>query len=131
MTSKGNLAREAGSGKSIDVKLANEVVKVFRGLLQYCALSVVEAMSDRRALSRAKRIAWGEISTACALRLAGGHRWQRRRGIQPEPVPRSKRDIGFCAVGDNSSESFMTQCSVSGRGIKTGGRVRRLSGPKG
>lgn len=29
------------------------------------------------------------------------------------------------------STRFVTQCSVSGRGIKTGGRARRLSGPKG
>lgn len=51
--------------------------------------------------------------------------------MQPEPVPRSNRERGFLTDGAMESASFVTQCSVSGRGMRTGGRARRLSGPNG
>lgn len=64
-----------------------------------------------------------------------GQRWHSKSGMQPEPVPRSSKEIRRLA--DQSEEqrysaSRMTHSSVSGRGMSTGGRTRMLSSaPKG
>ena len=61
-------------GKSLDRKLAWVALKVFAGLEP----SDVDGTPQKAAFSLAKLNACGDISTACALKLPGGQRWQRR-----------------------------------------------------
>lgn len=122
--SNGGLRRD-GPGNEGDRKLSWYALNVFLSGLgvpwnpQSVAFSVDSAMAS------------GEISTPCAFKLPWGHRWHRRSGMQPVPVPRSNSERGRRGLGERDSESLIVQSSVSGRGIRTGGRARRLSGPNG
>lgn len=51
--------------------------------------------------------------------------------MQPLPVQRSSIRSGLAAVGVNKSATRRTQSSVSGRGIKVGGRVFSVIEPNG
>ena len=51
--------------------------------------------------------------------------------MHPEPVHKSSSLIGWLADGLTWSDRRMVQSSVSGRGMRTGGRVRMSRPPKG
>lgn len=89
------------------------------------------ATSAARAFSPARVSASCEMSTPIARTAPGGQRVQRRRGMQPEPVHKSRSRAGELLVGDSLRESRRAQSSVSGRGMSTGGRVRSSRGPNG
>jgi hypothetical protein len=59
------------SGKLLSRILTRLVVKVFWG---FTTLLDKDGMPQKDALSQANPSAWGEISTAWALRLPGGHK---------------------------------------------------------
>ena len=83
--------------------------------------STMEACSI--ALSWASCSASRDVSIPTTEVEPGNHVEQRRRGIQPVPVQRSSTCAGFCGEGLMDWARRRVQCSVSGRGIKTGGRV--------
>lgn len=90
-------------------------------------------MFDVFAFSFASATASGERSKPWARTVPCGSKWQSSRGIQPVPVPRSKRVTGarlrtFLA---RSSERRIVQSSVSGRGMRTGGLTVMSRSPKG
>ena len=53
--------------------------------------------------------------------------------MQPEPVPRSRTLLRLLPLDAflSSSASRIVQSSVSGRGMRTGGRVKSVRDPKG
>ena len=88
------------------------------------AKSTMEAFST--ALSWASCSASRDASIPTTVVEPGNHVAQRSRGIQPVPVQRSSTWAGFCGEGVMVCARRRVQCSVSGRGIKTGGRVSML-----